>query len=534
MAVLADLMLLLRANSADLQKGLDTAKKGMTDVNKKTSELQKGMSTAFSSIAKSIDSIIPGFSGLTSGIGKAISSVGTFSKALGVMKTAIISTGIGALVIALGSLISYFKNTAEGADKFNIALNGIKAVVSTVLKTINKLGEAIVKLLKGDFKGAADAAKEAFTGLGKEVKTAFQSGLDVGKRLEALEDRRNQLIITEADIRKKVADLELIAFDKSKKTTERQAALNELIKLEKQLADEKLAIETEAYNIMLQQNKTREVTDDIVNQTNTAYATMVGVQQEHSEILRQTVRLQNRLTEEIKKETEERQKAKAEADAALKLEQEKIANTQFATNIKANIQLPKLTGLDLGKQQPIIAPPPVPPTTISSWVQLGETMTTVGETTTNLANAFGALSNTIKSASEDGKISFVDAMNIIGQTAMTAISILGALAAAEIISKEASKGLIGIATAIAGVAALVAIWAAFVTPSKFAKGGIVTGPTLGLVGEYPGARNNPEVIAPLDKLQKYMGPANGMKIEVEGKIYGRDLALVLRRADRIN
>ena len=75
MAVLADLMLLLRANSADLQKGLDTAKKGMTDVNKKTSELQKGMSTAFSSIAKSIDSIIPGFSGLTSGIGKAISSV---------------------------------------------------------------------------------------------------------------------------------------------------------------------------------------------------------------------------------------------------------------------------------------------------------------------------------------------------------------------------------------------------------------------------------------------------------------------------
>ena len=38
-------------------------------------------------------------------------------------------------------------------------------------------------------------------------------------------------------------------------------------------------------------------------------------------------------------------------------------------------------------------------------------------------------------------------------------------------------------------------------PVAFAKGGIVSSPTLGLVGEYSGARANPEVIAPLDKLK---------------------------------
>lgn len=38
------------------------------------------------------------------------------------------------------------------------------------------------------------------------------------------------------------------------------------------------------------------------------------------------------------------------------------------------------------------------------------------------------------------------------------------------------------------------------TVPKFAKGGIVSGPTLGLMGEYAGASSNPEVIAPLDKL----------------------------------
>ena len=33
-------------------------------------------------------------------------------------------------------------------------------------------------------------------------------------------------------------------------------------------------------------------------------------------------------------------------------------------------------------------------------------------------------------------------------------------------------------------------------PAKFASGGIVSAPTMGLVGEYPGAKSNPEVIAP--------------------------------------
>lgn len=36
--------------------------------------------------------------------------------------------------------------------------------------------------------------------------------------------------------------------------------------------------------------------------------------------------------------------------------------------------------------------------------------------------------------------------------------------------------------------------------SRFANGGIVSGPTLGLMGEYAGAKSNPEVISPLDKL----------------------------------
>lgn len=39
----------------------------------------------------------------------------------------------------------------------------------------------------------------------------------------------------------------------------------------------------------------------------------------------------------------------------------------------------------------------------------------------------------------------------------------------------------------------------------FAAGGVVSGPTMAMVGEYPGARSNPEVIAPLNKLKGMLG-----------------------------
>jgi hypothetical protein len=69
--------------------------------------------------------------------------------------------------------------------------------------------------------------------------------------------------------------------------------------------------------------------------------------------------------------------------------------------------------------------------------------------------------------------------------------------------------------------------------TAFADGGIVSGPTLGLMGEYPGASTNPEVIAPLSKLQGMLAPqmsnSNGT---LETRISGRDLLILLNREER--
>jgi hypothetical protein len=51
------------------------------------------------------------------------------------------------------------------------------------------------------------------------------------------------------------------------------------------------------------------------------------------------------------------------------------------------------------------------------------------------------------------------------------------------------------------------------------------------MGEYPGAASNPEVVAPLDKLQSLMG---GMGGNLEARISGNDLLILMNKAGRNN
>lgn len=75
--------------------------------------------------------------------------------------------------------------------------------------------------------------------------------------------------------------------------------------------------------------------------------------------------------------------------------------------------------------------------------------------------------------------------------------------------------------------AVAAVKAIGLTP--FANGGIVSGPTQALIGEYPGARSNPEVVAPLDRLRDLIQPQDGLSGRVTFDIEGRKLVGVLER-----
>lgn len=105
------------------------------------------------------------------------------------------------------------------------------------------------------------------------------------------------------------------------------------------------------------------------------------------------------------------------------------------------------------------------------------------------------------------------------------------LAAAQYMAAHAYIPFVGFGIA-AGFAASAAAMVQSIGLMPFANGGIVSGPTIGLIGEYAGAANNPEVVAPLDKLQRLIQPRSEAMGEVEFVIKGDNLVGVLNRANR--
>lgn len=108
--------------------------------------------------------------------------------------------------------------------------------------------------------------------------------------------------------------------------------------------------------------------------------------------------------------------------------------------------------------------------------------------------------------------------NAIRASMKQAIAAYLAGAIAQALFKEASKGLVGVITgAIAGVA-FTALFDQMVP--KFAKGGIVTRPTLGIFGEA-----GPEAVVPLKDMGRFGMGGGQLQVEVVGTISGRELRI---------
>lgn len=107
------------------------------------------------------------------------------------------------------------------------------------------------------------------------------------------------------------------------------------------------------------------------------------------------------------------------------------------------------------------------------------------------------------------------------------------LAASEYMAAHAYIPFAGFGIAMGFVTAMLAATAAAGIP-MLAEGGIASGPTLAMVGEYAGAKGNPEVIAPLDKLRGMLAqPASMDFSKVEFEIKGRTLVGILNKENNI-
>lgn len=284
----------VQASSKDAARETDKLEKETKEANEQTGFLGRTLND----IKDTFQGFKSDFKLLTNGI-KTFFTTGTAgAKAL---KIAFASTGIGLLVIAVASLIEYFRNTEEGSKKlqviftaFGVIINRLVGFISDLggkllgafkdpkqamtdfvgllqnlviksvqnfLSGIGKLGEALVSLFSGDFSQALDLAKqgvvdlansiplvgalgEVMEGVADEINNAVDASTKLVNAQRDLEKLTNKLAVDQAKLNKELEINQRIAEDTTLSYDERRTALDkvnaaniQLAQNEKKLAD---------------------------------------------------------------------------------------------------------------------------------------------------------------------------------------------------------------------------------------------------------------------------------------------------------
>jgi hypothetical protein len=245
------------------------------------------------------------------------------------VKGALISTGLGAFVVVLGSLFAYFTQTSRGADKLAEVMGGLGAAVKVVIDRFVTLGESVVKFFSGDFKGAVEGVSNAFKGLGDEIARETKAGAALAKQLDNIEDRERDLIKMRAAANVQLTEARLIADDQTKSIEEREKAVRRVNDLETKVAKAEQANAQAYVNYLKEKKRLGETTDADLLALAEAEA---KVDEMRSESLRRQKKLQN----ELKSLASERKQQEADALSNIKKlteEEQKLADArkQWAT-----------------------------------------------------------------------------------------------------------------------------------------------------------------------------------------------------------
>lgn len=159
---------------------------------------------------------------------------GAFATAMNVIKAAIISTGIGALIVLLGIVIEYLSKFYPIVARVEQTFNALKAAVEVVAQRIVGFFQAIKNvgdLLKG-FDQILRIPIEGFGDLGASMKQAALDAIELTKAQQDLEDALQVSDIMTAKANQRVKELIVQSKNRSLSESERIAKLKEATALE--------------------------------------------------------------------------------------------------------------------------------------------------------------------------------------------------------------------------------------------------------------------------------------------------------------
>lgn len=312
-----------------------------------------------------------------------------FANAMKVVKLALLSTGIGAFVVIVGSLIAFFQRTEEGAEKLERAMSAIGGVVDVLIGSFASVGKDLVAFFenpkaaaksfldflqdqvinrvksfgvilegiqKGDFKKIANGVLQFGTGvedsIGKvnrlndglkrvttEAGNAARAYSNITRAQQDLEDAQLAAEPIAERLRGQIEQLMLQAKERTKSEKERLAGLKQAGVLENQLTQQRLGFAQQELEIALRREQLDRRSGKLDNGTRSeeAVAAEVKYQQILNESANQRQQIANRESVFLKEINQERLEA-ARAAAVERLRDEEVQLQRRLLNAQEHSQ----------------------------------------------------------------------------------------------------------------------------------------------------------------------------------------------------
>jgi len=250
------------------------------------------------------------------------------------IKAGILSTGIGALVLAFGALMTWFTKTKVGAEALEKVFAGIGAAVSVVIDRISSLASVAKALFSGNVKGALTGLKNAFTGIGDEIRSDVTAAIQLEGRLQSLRDSERDFNKVRAQTRQDIQKARLEALDESKSAEERLASLQRANDLELETTKSSIELQKEKIAIQGEQMSLAENLADDLDVLSGLEVGLIDLQTQSFQTRKRLATEMETLTNEIAakekaKADERRAKNKAAHAARMKeIEEEKKAELE--------------------------------------------------------------------------------------------------------------------------------------------------------------------------------------------------------------
>ena len=249
-----NLKTLFTADTTGIKKGASDAKNAIKDFDNAASsamnDVLEGFGAGFGKIGSYLSAFQGGLLKVTQGFGSATSAAGGLTKAMGVLKTALVASGIGVLIAALGSVYSYFTKTQEGSDQLAVSMSRLKQVWRSLGDSASAVGQHIVESILGTKHQTASLLEMFLKFRDAFSSKRFDNSEEYEKKRIEYEQLQIQYTKELSNLQIQLAEKRREAEDKTKYSAqERLDILEEVLKLEdsiinrrKKLAQEELEL----------------------------------------------------------------------------------------------------------------------------------------------------------------------------------------------------------------------------------------------------------------------------------------------------